>query len=264
MSKRVFGELAKWVTATDAELTKILAKLSGKDPSPDEMRLARRLFAIAIETPGGLKVQTIHAFCERLLQRFSLEADVPPGFAILDDQEKSELLREAVDKVLTESDAARRRGDAARPAPCATRCASRPKSSFDDLLSEALRAATGSRPSAKRPKARPACARQMPFTARAGHRAWRHAGRRRRRSGRHRHGSRTQGRPRHLCRQQQEDGSGLRRVHRQDPARERPALAYPGAVRVLPHAEARTPASMMTRGSPRSSRTSTCASNRRR
>jgi hypothetical protein len=53
-----------------------------------EIERARQLFAIAIETPGGLKVQTIHAFCERLLQRFPLEAGVPPGFAILDDQER--------------------------------------------------------------------------------------------------------------------------------------------------------------------------------
>ena len=58
---------------------------SDRAPSPDEMVHARRLFAKAIETPGGLKVQTIHAFCERLLQRFPLEAGVPPGFEILDD-----------------------------------------------------------------------------------------------------------------------------------------------------------------------------------
>ena len=139
MSKRVFAELAKWVTATDKDLAKILAKLNGAEPSAEDMRLARRLFAIAIETPGGLKVQTIHAFCERLLQRFSLEADVPPGFAILDDHEKAELLREAVDKVLTEATAP---GHEASPLARAVRNAVRfaAESSFDDLLSEALRA----------------------------------------------------------------------------------------------------------------------------
>ena len=31
----------------------------------------------ALETPGGLKVQTIHAFCTRLLQQFPFEANVP-------------------------------------------------------------------------------------------------------------------------------------------------------------------------------------------
>ena len=52
-----------------------------------EIARARTLFTVAIETPGGLKVQTIHAFCERLLQRFPLEADVPPGFTILDERD---------------------------------------------------------------------------------------------------------------------------------------------------------------------------------
>ena len=70
------------------------------------MQRARQLFAIAIETPGGLKVQTIHAFCERLLQRFPLEAGVPPGFAILDEHERGELLAEAADEMLAEATAA--------------------------------------------------------------------------------------------------------------------------------------------------------------
>ena len=73
------------------------------------MQRARQLFAIAIETPGGLKVQTIHAFCERLLQRFPLEAGVPPGFAILDEHERDALLRRPTDAMLAEATAATRR-----------------------------------------------------------------------------------------------------------------------------------------------------------
>ena len=97
MSTRVFERLSTWVTAGDADLKSALAALLVRAPSPDEMLHARRLFARAIETPGGLKVQTIHAFCERLLQRFPLEAGVPPGFVILDDQQRGALLEEAVD-----------------------------------------------------------------------------------------------------------------------------------------------------------------------
>ena len=88
-----------------------LEELLGRAPSWDEMQRARQLFAIAIETPGGLKVQTIHAFCERLLQRFPLEAGVAPGFAILDDQERNALLREAIDEVLTEATSKREVAD---------------------------------------------------------------------------------------------------------------------------------------------------------
>ncbi len=100
MSSRVFAQLAGWVTAEDDALRDALAKLLGRAPMPDELERSRDLFTRAIETPGGLKVQTIHAFCERLLQRFPLEAGVPPGFAILDEEMRATLIKEATERVL--------------------------------------------------------------------------------------------------------------------------------------------------------------------
>ena len=100
MAQRVFGELADWATMDGEALAKELSVLFGHPPSDDEALSARQLFARAIETPGGLKVQTIHAFCEQLLQRFPLEANVPPGFTILDDATAAGLLRDAVDDAL--------------------------------------------------------------------------------------------------------------------------------------------------------------------
>src|SRR5215471_2467779 len=100
MSKRVFARLAEWVMSDEASLTRTLAQLLDRAPTPADMQRARQLFAVAIETPGGLKVQTIHAFCERLLQRFPIEAGVPPGFAILDEQERGALVRNAIDEML--------------------------------------------------------------------------------------------------------------------------------------------------------------------
>jgi ATP-dependent helicase/nuclease subunit A len=100
MSKRVFGTLAQWVTMPEAKLSDELAKLIGRASAPEELARARTLFATAIETPGGLKVQTIHAFCERLLQRFPLEAGVPAGFTILDDETARTLRRESIDLIL--------------------------------------------------------------------------------------------------------------------------------------------------------------------
>jgi ATP-dependent helicase/nuclease subunit A len=96
----VFDELSRWATAAEPDLQKRLAEVLARRPSAEEEAAARRLFARAIETPGGLKVQTIHSFCERLLQRFPLEAGVPPGFTILDDVTGSVLRREAIDAVL--------------------------------------------------------------------------------------------------------------------------------------------------------------------
>lgn len=100
MSKRVFDTLAKWVTTDETSLEGTLQTLTGTRPTQAETERARTLFARAIETPGGLKVQTIHAFCERLLQRFPLEAGIPAGFTILDDDTARTLRREAIDEVL--------------------------------------------------------------------------------------------------------------------------------------------------------------------
>jgi ATP-dependent helicase/nuclease subunit A len=88
MQRRLFGRLGHWSVLADAELTGELARLEDRDPGDyDEPSLsaARALFARALETPGGLKIQTIHAFCEKLLRRFPLEAGVSPGFKVMDD-----------------------------------------------------------------------------------------------------------------------------------------------------------------------------------
>ena len=137
MATRVFARLAEWVTASDAELGAKLAALLGRRASAAEMQRARRLFAVAIETPGGLKVQTIHAFCERLLQRFPLEAGVPPGFEILDEGERAALLQEAADATLAEAAAAASESPLARALAFAVGFAA--EVSFDALLGEALR-----------------------------------------------------------------------------------------------------------------------------
>jgi len=60
-----------------------------------QLRMARTLFASAIETPGGLKIQTIHSFCASLLRRFPLEAGVSPQFTEIEDR-AAELLREDI------------------------------------------------------------------------------------------------------------------------------------------------------------------------
>jgi ATP-dependent helicase/nuclease subunit A len=92
MQRRLFERLGKWCVADDSDLRRELAALGEADP---DLPKARALFAQALETPGGLKIQTIHAFCERLLARFPLEAGVPPGFDIADEARAAALLAEA-------------------------------------------------------------------------------------------------------------------------------------------------------------------------
>jgi ATP-dependent helicase/nuclease subunit A len=100
MSKRVFQRLGEWTTAADGALDAELLPLLGRAPGTEERCHARRLLARTIETPGGLKVETIHAFCERLLKRFPLEAGVAPSFTILDEQQHQRLIAEALDEML--------------------------------------------------------------------------------------------------------------------------------------------------------------------
>ena len=84
MQRRLFETLGGWAVTGDADLRRKLADL-GEDPRETSPARARALFARALETPGGLKIQTIHAFCEKLLRRFPLEAGVSPGFQVAED-----------------------------------------------------------------------------------------------------------------------------------------------------------------------------------
>jgi ATP-dependent helicase/nuclease subunit A len=105
MSNRVFQRLAEWTVISDEELRRKVAEVEGVEPDPIKLAEARRLFAKALETPGGLKIQTIHAFCEALLHQFPLEANVAGHFAVLDDRAASALLAEARRSLLTATSA---------------------------------------------------------------------------------------------------------------------------------------------------------------
>ncbi len=92
MSNRVLGILGRWVGLDDAALDAELAAATGAGVSAPLRARARRLFAAALETPGGLKIQTIHAFCGGLLHRFPFEAGVAAGFRELDEVGRAELM----------------------------------------------------------------------------------------------------------------------------------------------------------------------------
>lgn len=100
MADRLFKLLGGWALADDATLQKALADLDGvtRTRDADELARARRLFARALETPGGLKIQTIHSFCESVLKRFPLEAGVAPGFGVIEETEAGELKRMSIDR----------------------------------------------------------------------------------------------------------------------------------------------------------------------
>jgi ATP-dependent helicase/nuclease subunit A len=103
MATRVFDRLGRWATLPDRALAKELRALEGRAPGSGDLPRARRLFAQALETPGGLKIQTIHAFCERLLHQFPFEANVAGHFEVLDERDSDALAEQARRSVLAEA-----------------------------------------------------------------------------------------------------------------------------------------------------------------
>jgi ATP-dependent helicase/nuclease subunit A len=135
MANEVLRTLSAWVRLDDAALDEKLAEVDPTPISGARRARARRLFAAALETPGGLKVQTIHAFCDRVLHQFPFEARVPAGFDVLEELGERDLLARARISVLFE--AANNRGSALGQALAhAVAVASDP--SLDKTLEEAV------------------------------------------------------------------------------------------------------------------------------
>ncbi|MBB5746730.1 double-strand break repair helicase AddA [Brevundimonas variabilis] len=106
MQARLFETLGLWAVMDDRDLPGALSRLDGRDPASfteADLTAARSMFARALETPGGLKIQTIHAFCEKLLRRFPIEADVSPRFTVLENEAALTLSRQARDDLAREA-----------------------------------------------------------------------------------------------------------------------------------------------------------------
>lgn len=103
MSIRMTRELTLWTVSDDGELADRLSGLTGQAPNDELMGDARQLFARVLDTPGGLKIQTIHSFCESLLSRFPIESGLTPQTQVMDERSAAELMRTARDAVLVAS-----------------------------------------------------------------------------------------------------------------------------------------------------------------
>jgi len=92
MSNRIYRDLARWAVVEEAALVQELTALLHAPPAPETVQEARRLFARVLDTPGGLKIMTIHSFCQSVLKRFPVEAGLPPHFELMDEQSAVEYL----------------------------------------------------------------------------------------------------------------------------------------------------------------------------
>jgi len=126
MRIRLNRRLGAWVAMPDAELS---AKLDELAVAPDAATLARarQLFADVLDLPGGMRIETIHAFCQSLLRRFPLEARLSPHFELADETETASRLREAREAVLS---------DAVLRAPVTVLAAETTEQGFAELLAK--------------------------------------------------------------------------------------------------------------------------------
>jgi ATP-dependent helicase/nuclease subunit A len=100
MALRLQDRLGRWVSLPDPDLDRALADLSVL-PTTTNRHRARSLFAIVLDLPGGMRIDTIHAFCQSLLRRFPLEAGISPHFRLIEDRDAIIGLREEQEAILS-------------------------------------------------------------------------------------------------------------------------------------------------------------------
>ncbi len=108
MANRLNAVLSEWATIPDTKLSDAIEGITGRRPDLALAERARQLFARVLDTPGGMRILTIHAFCQSVLRRFPLEAGIPPHFEVMEERSAAELLQEAQLELL---EAARSGGD---------------------------------------------------------------------------------------------------------------------------------------------------------
>ncbi len=135
MENRLFERLSTWAVMSHEELHQTLVTLLAKQPDDTELKLARTLFATTLETAGGLKVQTIHSFCDRLLRRFPLEAEIAPNSSLLDEAAARELKTSSIERILLK---AAKKPDSALGQALTSVIAFTSEDGFNGVINEAL------------------------------------------------------------------------------------------------------------------------------
>jgi ATP-dependent helicase/nuclease subunit A len=83
MRQRVYGRLQHLAMLDDVALDQALLAI-GVEPSSPHRSLARNLYEQILFADRPLRISTFHAFCQDLLRRFPLEAEIPAGYELLE------------------------------------------------------------------------------------------------------------------------------------------------------------------------------------
>lgn len=100
MAGRINARLSHWVRASE---TDIKADLFALHENPHDAALvaqARTLFARVLSSKAnGLRIQTIHSFCQTLLANFPTEAKLLPGFKAMEERETRALAHQRLSEI---------------------------------------------------------------------------------------------------------------------------------------------------------------------
>ena len=107
MEGRVIAQARKLALAKNEKRVQAVQELLGlsadEPPAPEVLVRAQSLYEEILETPSGMNIHTLHAFCQSLLGRFPFEAGLTPGFRVVEDEERVTILAQAVAKTLETS-----------------------------------------------------------------------------------------------------------------------------------------------------------------
>lgn len=102
MAHRLQSHLGRWVSLSDERLGEALTALDVPNTAATR-ECARGLFLKVLDAPGGLQIETIHAFCQSLLRRFPLEAELDPHFVLMEEADGQMALRRALEDSLAQN-----------------------------------------------------------------------------------------------------------------------------------------------------------------
>jgi len=100
MQARLNERLQTMASCEQKELITLLRQIDAPAHS-DTINKARQLFENVLHSTQPPRITTFHAFCQDLLRRFPFEANVPPGFELV--EQTSALQSEAMDLLFTDA-----------------------------------------------------------------------------------------------------------------------------------------------------------------
>ena len=104
MRNRVFDTLSRWAVSNGSDLENSLRETGLDKPTEKQKQRARQLFAMLLDQPVSLRIETIHAFSQSVLRRFPVEAGIQPNFELATEAQITQLQQETATQLLASTD----------------------------------------------------------------------------------------------------------------------------------------------------------------